>query len=198
MTVLPKLLYYFRTLPVRVPPHFLRLLQAKFMRFIWANKHPRVSRNTLFAHRLQGGLGVPNVTKYYQASQIVPLSMLHASSDVPLWVLLELPNCAPIQPSALLWLPPALRPISLSPMLLHGLRVWDSVRYSSGLMSPFLPLLPIVNNPLFPPGLDHPRAFSWWVAHGFSQVRHFFLVSRSFPTWDLLRESRDVPPAEFF
>ncbi|CAI9598733.1 unnamed protein product [Staurois parvus] len=62
MTILSKLLYYFRTLPVRVPPNFFRLVQAKIMRFIWADKHPRVSRTTLFVHRLQAGLGVPNVT----------------------------------------------------------------------------------------------------------------------------------------
>ncbi|CAI9590159.1 unnamed protein product, partial [Staurois parvus] len=97
----------------------------------------------------------------------------------------------------LLWLPPTLRLRALSPILLHGLQVWDLVCYSSGLMSPFLPLLPITNNPLFPPGLDQPRAFSWWVANGFSQVRHF-LTSWSFPTWNSLRESRDVPPVELF
>ncbi|CAI9581107.1 unnamed protein product, partial [Staurois parvus] len=136
------------------------------MRFIWADKHSRVSKSTLFAHRLQGGLGVPN---------IAPLSMLHASSDVPLWVLLETcaPNCA--SPC----------PIALSP-------IDDS---STLVASP--PLLPIINNPLFPPGLDHPGAFSWWVTNGFSQVRHF-LIFRSFPTWDSLRESRNIPPAEFF
>lgn len=65
MMILPKLLYYFYTLPVRVPPHFLRLLQSKILRFIWANKHPRMSKATLFIHRLQGGLGIPHVANYY-------------------------------------------------------------------------------------------------------------------------------------
>lgn len=40
ITVLPKLLYYFRTLPVWVPPHFLHLLQRRIVRLIWANKTP--------------------------------------------------------------------------------------------------------------------------------------------------------------
>lgn len=60
--------------------YFLCLLQKSIFHFIWANKQPRISRATLLAHRLQGGLGVPNITEYYPAT------------DVPLWVLLELPH----------------------------------------------------------------------------------------------------------
>lgn len=63
---------------------------------IWANKRPRIAKTTLFIYRLQGGLGVPHVASYYLAAQISQMTLLHASSDVPLWVLLELPNCAPL------------------------------------------------------------------------------------------------------
>lgn len=197
MTILPKILYFFRTLPVQVPAFYLRLLQNRLLAFIWAHKRPRVSRSTLYAHRLQGGLGVPNVAKYYQAAQISQLSMLHATSDIPLWVLLEVPNCAPVPISALLWLPPKMRPPSASPLMIHSLKLWDSIRYSGKLMSPFLPLLPLLNNPMFPPGLEQPHIFSWWPTHGFSLVRHF-LHTRTFPTWSSFRETHEAPPAELY
>lgn len=110
ITVLPKILYFFQTLPVRIPAFFLRLLQKRLLSFIWANKHTRVYRLTLYAHRLRGGLGVPNIAKYYQAAQISQFAMLQATSNIPFWVLLEIPNCAPVPISALLWLPPKMRP----------------------------------------------------------------------------------------
>lgn len=79
MTILPKLLYYFRTLPVRVPSHFLRLLQNRIFQFIWANKHPGISRTTLLTQGVQGGPGIPNSAKYYLATQIAQLSLLRAT-----------------------------------------------------------------------------------------------------------------------
>lgn len=143
------------------------------------------------------GLGVLNIAKYYLATQTVQLSLLHATFHTPLWVLLELPNCAPIAMPTLLWIPHNLCPSTLSPLMHHSLQVWDSVWYSAWLMSPFLPLLPISNNSLFPPGLDQPRAFSWWVTNGFSHVRHF-LTTRPLPAWASLRETHDAPEEELF
>lgn len=62
--------------------------------------------------------------------------------------------------------------------------------YSSSLMSPFLPLLSITNNPLFPPGLDQPQAFAWWTFRCVTQVRHL-LNTQAPPT-------SHAPQSEFF
>lgn len=61
---------------------------------------------TPFAHRLGGGLSVLNKSNYYLAAELLQLAMLHPTSDVPLWVFLEIPNCAPVLVLALLRLPP--------------------------------------------------------------------------------------------
>lgn len=55
---------------------------------------------------------------------------------------------------SLLWLPHNLRPALLSPLMHLSLQVLYSMRYSAGLMSPFLPLLPITKN------LSSPQAWS--------------------------------------
>lgn len=102
-------------------PHFL-ILQNRMLSFIWAYRSPRIAHSTPFTHRLWSGLGVPNLAKYYLAAQISQLALLHASNDTPLWVLLELPNCAPTLISTLLWLPHRLRPASSSP-LFHSLQL---------------------------------------------------------------------------
>lgn len=99
--------------------------------------------------------------------------MLQTTSDIPLWVLLEVPNCAPVPISSLLWLPPKLRPPSVSPLMAHSLKLWDTVWYSGGLMSPFLPLL---NNPMFLSGLEQPRVSMFLPGPTLSWISHLPLV----------------------
>lgn len=59
-----------------------------------------------------------------------------------------LPNCSPIPVSALLWLPLKLRLSTLSPLLLHSLKLGDSVHYSGNLLS-LSPAPPSVQQPPF-------------------------------------------------
>lgn len=106
------------------------------------------------------------------------------------------PNSGPTPLSALPWLPYKLRPTSLSPLMRHSLKLWDSVRYSGNLMSPFPPLLPLLNIPWFPTGLDQPDSFSWWSTHGFTEFWHF-LSSHTFPSWSSFQNTQVAPPAEF-
>lgn len=103
------------------------------------------------------------ISQHYLAAQLSQITMLHASSDISLWVHLEIPTCAPIPVSALLWLPSISCPPSLNPLMTHNLRLWDLVRYSGDLLSPFLQLLPLQNNPLFPPQLSKLNLESDWL-----------------------------------
>lgn len=121
---------FFPDFTSRVPLFYLRLLQNRL-------------------HRLQGGLGVLNIARYYLAVQIAPLAMFQATMDIPLWVLLEIPYCAPVPASGLLWLMPKMHPTSVNLLMAHSLILW----YSGRLMSPFLPLLPLLPNPMFPLGV---------------------------------------------
>lgn len=52
MLVLPKILYYFRTLPILVP------IEANIFNFIWGAKGSRLAWTTMYAPRDLGGLGV--------------------------------------------------------------------------------------------------------------------------------------------
>lgn len=67
-------------------------------------------------------------------------------------------------------------------LMQHSLQLWDS------LMSPILPLLPITNNLLLPPGLDQPQSFSWWTFPGFMHVL----------TFPVRQVFTDVPQSEVF
>ncbi|XP_018429813.1 PREDICTED: integrin beta-2-like [Nanorana parkeri] len=163
MTLLPKLLYLFRTLPVAIPNFALRSMQNSVMSFIWRDKRPRVARKTLYCHRRQGGLGVPDLKKYYQAAQIASIAALHIQLDPPLWTLLEIPYVHPCSLSSIPWLTPIHRPSLLSPILTHTLRIWDSTKYTAALISPHLHLTTLMGNPMFPPAMDttHRYVLNW-------------------------------------
>lgn len=42
-----------------------------------------------------------------------------------------------------------------------------------GLISPHLPLLQLLQCPLFPPGCENPQQFSWWKTNGFTDIHSF-------------------------
>lgn len=66
MTILPKVLYLLRTLPIKVPQSFFGSLQALQMRFIWAHKTPRI-KFILLRPKALGG--IPDFKTYYHATQ---------------------------------------------------------------------------------------------------------------------------------
>lgn len=114
-----------------------------------------ISKATPLIHRLQEDLGVPHISKYYLAAQISQLTLLHTSSNVHLWVLLELPSCTPLSIQVLIWLPQKLCPTKLSHLMQHSLMLWDSYDIRAPLCLPFCPFYPLLITP-FPPGLDQP------------------------------------------
>lgn len=70
MTVLPKLLYLFETLPIPIPMKDLKAIQAEIIRFIWAYKRHRIPKSVVLAERAGGGLAAPDIIKYYWAAQL--------------------------------------------------------------------------------------------------------------------------------
>ena len=70
MTVLPKVLYLFQTLPIPVPYVLLRKLQTDLLKFTWNYKRHRIPHSVLTAPRSEGGLAFPDLVRYYQAAQL--------------------------------------------------------------------------------------------------------------------------------
>ncbi len=68
MSILPKFLYLFQSIPLPLPNTFLSTLKKAFTRFIWNNKRPRLS--LLYLPYDRGGLQVPNIKLYYWAAQL--------------------------------------------------------------------------------------------------------------------------------
>lgn len=68
MTLLPHLLYLFRSLPIPLTKLFLSKFQSEVIRFVWGNKRYRCLSKTLLHLKSQGGLWLPERWGYYQAA----------------------------------------------------------------------------------------------------------------------------------
>lgn len=69
-----------------------------------------MNKLTLYVSKLRGGLGLPNLQTYYQATQTAQLSYTTAKGSTPLWFSIEALSCHPFAIGSLMWLPSSLRP----------------------------------------------------------------------------------------
>ncbi|XP_069805749.1 ATP synthase subunit ATP5MJ, mitochondrial [Dendropsophus ebraccatus] len=95
MTILPKLLYYFETLPVRVPLSELRAIQRDIFKFIWASRRHRIPKSVMMSNFLPGlqsqTVRLWGTKKLFQFADIVdpltrtllPFDKLMDRSDLP-------------------------------------------------------------------------------------------------------------------
>ena len=56
MTILPKELYRFNAIPIKIPMMFLIEIEKAIMNFIWKNKKPRIAKQSLAGRVKQGVL----------------------------------------------------------------------------------------------------------------------------------------------
>uniref|UniRef100_A0A803J808 Reverse transcriptase domain-containing protein n=1 Tax=Xenopus tropicalis TaxID=8364 RepID=A0A803J808_XENTR len=155
MNILPRLLYQFQTIPTEPPKSFFDKLNAIFSIFIWAGSKPRINRKILFRQKAKGGLGLPNIKKYWEATVLSRVTEWFQHQKTKRWVQIEQSILdRPLQ--ALWWLPPSQRPDNgLLPIICKEtilqadklLKISPSLIYRTG------PLSPIIGNPNFPPGM---------------------------------------------
>lgn len=73
MNLLPRLLFLFQSLPVRVPAPTFTMLDKLISKFIWQNIRPRIRLKTISLPKDKAGLGLPNFKKYYWAAQLTAM-----------------------------------------------------------------------------------------------------------------------------
>lgn len=110
MTLLPRLLYLFRSLPILIRKDHLCSFQSKIIKFVWGKSGHRLSRHTLFRLRTRGGLGLPNLLWYYQATRLSQLSTVYSKLVKPVWVDMERQVVPSHTLEFLLWCPSANSP----------------------------------------------------------------------------------------